>query len=87
MDRLALYLTWLSAIGISGTLIIVALSLGYYSVWVIIGCVIVALLIAYPGGKLVASRIKKEDPAWDARRDAPQPDLKRARRSKTDPTE
>ena len=87
MDRLAIYLIWLSASGIAGALVIVAFSLGYYSVWVIVVCVILGFAIAYPSGKLIAKQIKKEDPAWDDKRDAPQPDLRQPRSTRTDPTE
>ncbi|WP_113911900.1 hypothetical protein [Roseovarius dicentrarchi] len=77
MDRLAHYITWLGAIAIAGTLIVVSFSLGYYSVWAIVGCVIAAIVIAYPSGRLVSNMIKRWDPAWDTRKEAPQPDLKR----------
>ncbi len=75
MDRLALYVTWLGAIAIAGTLIIVSFTLGYYSVWAIAICVIAAVIIAYPSGKLISTMIKRWDPAWDTRREAPKPDL------------
>ncbi|PVA10307.1 hypothetical protein DC366_08665 [Pelagivirga sediminicola] len=87
MNRLSIYMIVLSASGIAGALVVAAFSLGYYSVWAIALCVVVGLAIAIPSGKLIAKRIKKEDPAWDARRDAPQPDLDRSRSSRTDPTE
>ncbi|HEY9038833.1 MAG TPA: hypothetical protein VIN05_07810 [Roseovarius sp.] len=77
MDRLALYITWLGAVAIAGTLIVVSFTLGYYSVWAIAICVIAAAIIAYPSGKLVSNMIKRWDPAWDTRREAPKPDLKR----------
>ena len=87
MDRLAIYMIVLSASAIAGALVVAAFSLGYYSIWVIALCVIVGIAIAFPSGKLIAKRIKKEDPAWDSKRDAPRPDLDQPRRSKTDPTE
>ncbi len=79
MDRLAHYITWLGAIAIAGTLIVVSFSLGYYSVWAIVGCVVAAIVIAYPSGKLVSNMIKRWDPAWDTRKEAPQSDLKRSK--------
>lgn len=78
MDRLALYITWIGAIAIAGTLMVVSFTLGYYSIWAIAICVIAAVIIAYPSGKLVATMIKRWDPAWDSRKDSPQPDLDRA---------
>lgn len=87
MDRLALYIIWLGAIAIAGSLVIAALAMGYYSVWAIVICVIAGIVIAYPSGKIVSNLIKRKDPAWDARHDAPQPDLDQRRTTRTDPTE
>jgi peptidoglycan/LPS O-acetylase OafA/YrhL len=87
MDRLALFVTWLGAIAIAGTLIIVSFTLGYYSVWAIAICIVAAAVIAYPSGKLVSNMIKRWDPAWDSRRKAPKPGLQQNRKTGPDRTE
>lgn len=58
MDRLALFLTLLSAAALAGALITVCAVLGYTSLWVIVFCVILALCIAYPSATLVARRVQ-----------------------------
>jgi len=77
MDRLALYLTWLSAAAVAGALIAVCASLGYTSFWVVAVCIILAFSIAYPSATLVARSVR----IWQDEREA-QP-----RSTKTDPTE
>ncbi|WP_138932975.1 hypothetical protein [Roseovarius arcticus] len=77
MDRLALYLTLLSAAAVAGALIAVCASLGYTSFWVIVVCIILAFSIAYPSATLVARSVRH----WqNGHKDQP-------RSTRTDPTE
>ncbi|RKF16091.1 hypothetical protein D6850_00515 [Roseovarius spongiae] len=77
MDRLAIFIAVIGGSSIAGALVIAAFSLGYYGYWVIAACVIAGLVMAWPTGYLVARRIKREDPAWNERRNEPKPGLKR----------
>lgn len=65
MDRLAIYLAVLGGSSITGALVIAAFSMGYYSWEVILGCVVAGLVMAWPSGKIVSRRIKRQDPEWD----------------------
>lgn len=77
MDRLALYLTWLSAAAVAGALIAVCVSLGYTSFWMVAICIILAISIAYPSATLVARSVR----IWQKYREDQQ------RSTRTDPTE
>lgn len=66
MDRLALFLTLLSAAAVAAALITVCAILGYTSLWVIVFCVILALCIAYPSATLVAHRVQEWRDAKEA---------------------
>lgn len=71
MKRLSFYLALLSWTLVSGALIIAAFSMGYYNWWVIAIAVVAGFLIAWPSARLVARRIKENDPEWSVHRDAP----------------
>ena len=77
MDRLALFLTGLSAAAVAGALIMVCVSLGYTSFWAIAISVGLALSIAYPSATIVARSVR----LWQARGKG------QARSTSTDPTE
>lgn len=74
MKRLSFYLALLSWTLVSGALIIAAFSMGYYTWWVIAIAVVAGFLIAWPSARLVARRIKENDPEWSVHRDAPRTD-------------
>ncbi|MWD28238.1 hypothetical protein E0K89_012190 [Aquicoccus sp. SCR17] len=67
MDRLAIYLAVLSGSSIAGALVIAAFSMGYYSVWAIVLCVVIGAALSYPTGHIVSRRIKSRDPEWNPR--------------------
>lgn len=64
MDRLAIFLAVLSGASIAGALVITAFSVGYYSVWSIVVCVVIGAVVAYPTGYMVSRRIKARDTEW-----------------------
>ena len=67
MDRLAIVLAVISGSSIAGAAVIVALALGYYS-WVSIAiCVAIGALVAWPTGRMISRRIKRNDPEWNPR--------------------
>ncbi len=82
MDRLALFLTWLSAAAVAGALIAVCAVMGYTSFWAIVVSIILAISIAYPSATLVARNLRK----WQRTNERAKND-DQARSTKTDPTE
>ncbi|ARC89395.1 hypothetical protein [Rhodovulum sp. MB263] len=67
MDRLSLLLTPMSGAVITGAIVIVMFSLGFYSWTAIaigagIGCI-----LAWPAAYVVSRRIKEADPRWSVR--------------------
>ncbi|RAP40645.1 hypothetical protein BYZ73_13745 [Rhodovulum viride] len=70
MDRLSLLLTPMTGAVITGMLVIVMFSLGFYS-WISvaigagIGCI-----LAWPSAYVVSRRIKQADPRWPTRAEA-----------------
>lgn len=71
MNRLRYYLAVLVGVSVAGTAIIVAFTMGFYSPVAIGVCVALGLVSAWPGGFWLARWIKRDDPAWDHRRDKP----------------
>ena len=68
MDRLSIFLTLMSGAFITGTLIIIAFTLGYYNWWAIGGAAIIGFATAWPSAYIVSRRIKRQDPNWDETR-------------------
>lgn len=67
MDRLAIVLAVISGLCIAGAALIAALALGFYT-WISIAvCVAVGAVLAWPTGRLISRRIKREDPNWNPR--------------------
>ncbi|GAA4216397.1 hypothetical protein GGQ68_002611 [Sagittula marina] len=46
---------------------------GWVSIWSFVTAAALGLIAAWPLGKLISRRIKKDDPTWSARHDAPIP--------------
>lgn len=68
MDRLGLVLILVTGPILAGGLVIIVLSLGWYS-WVpIVSAAAVGLLLAIPAAHMVAREIKRRDPNWNRRR-------------------
>lgn len=64
MDRLSLYLTFMTGSVLVGGLVIAVLAAGLYG-WTAIGAaVIVGMVLTWPAAYLVSRWIKREDPAW-----------------------
>ncbi|MCB1365681.1 MAG: hypothetical protein KDK02_16310 [Rhodobacteraceae bacterium] len=71
MHRLRVYLAVLSGACIAGAALIAAFALGYYD-WIAIALSgALGVVLAWPSGIWLARRIKRDDPAWDQRRDRP----------------
>jgi len=65
MDRLSIILTLAVGSVLSGALIIVVLSMGWYSWTAIGGAAAVGFVATWPVSYLISRRIKRQDPAWD----------------------
>ena len=65
MDRLSMYLTLMTGAVLTGGLVILAFSLGYYGWTPIIWSVIVGYALSWPVAYLISRRIKSDDPQWD----------------------
>lgn len=74
--KLRFHMASLAGACIAGALIIASFTLGYYSWQSIAVCVAVAAVTAWPAGAWMTRKIKKDDPAWDHRRDEPRDDPK-----------
>ena len=66
MDRLSIYLTLIVGAMVTGGLVTVVLSLGWYSWTAIGGAAIVGVLFTWPVSYAISRRIKRDDPEWDA---------------------
>lgn len=65
MDRLSIYLTLAVGAMVTGTLVIVVLSLGWYSWPAIAGAAALGTLLTWPVSYVISRRIKRQDPDWD----------------------
>ena len=66
MDRLSIYLTLIVGAVVTGSLVTVVLSLGWYSWSAIGGAAIAGVLLTWPASYVISRRIKRKDPGWDA---------------------
>ncbi len=71
MDRLSVILTFVTGSVLVGGLVIVVLSMGYYAWQPIVGAVALGLVLTWPAAYVISQLIKRNDPGWSARRDAP----------------
>jgi xanthine/uracil permease len=56
---------------IAGAAVIAAFTMGFYSLEAILICGAIGAVLAWPAGVWATRKIKREDPAWDHRRDTP----------------
>lgn len=68
MDRLSIHLTLMTGAVLTGTLVIVAFSLGFYSWPPILGAVAVGYVLSWPIAYVISRVIKRDDPSWDETR-------------------
>jgi hypothetical protein len=68
MDRLAILLTMLTGAMITGTLVVVFFSMGYYGWGPVILSVVIGMVGAWPAAWGISRRIKWQDPGWDETR-------------------
>lgn len=71
--RLRYYMILLSILCVAGAAVVAALSLGFVGWPAFAVSAIIGVIVGLPGGIWLARRIKKDDPAWDQRRDSPRP--------------
>jgi hypothetical protein len=65
MDRLSIILTLAVGAMITGSLVIVVLTLGWYTWPAIGGAALIGFLLSWPASYLISRRIKRQDPDWD----------------------
>lgn len=79
MFRLSHVITLMTNAVLVGGLIVVFLSLGWVG-WVPITlAVVVGFALSWPVARIVARRIKRADPSWNAEQDQPTPEARAAR--------
>ena len=66
MDRLSIFLTLVIGAMVTGGLVTVVLSLGWYSWPAIGGAVALGMMLSWPISYSISRRIKRQDPNWDA---------------------
>ena len=66
MDRLSIFLTVIVGAMITGGLVTVVLSLGWYSWAAIGGAAALGVVLTWPASYAISRRIKRQDPNWDA---------------------
>lgn len=66
MDRLSIFLTLAVGAVVTGGLITVVLSLGWYSWAAIGGAAALGVVLTWPVSYAISRRIKREDPNWDS---------------------
>ncbi|WP_299794365.1 hypothetical protein [uncultured Marivita sp.] len=65
MDRLSIYLTMMTGAVLTGSLVIVAFTFGYYG-WVpILTAVAIGYVMSWPVAYVISRRIKRNDVSWD----------------------
>lgn len=68
MDRLSIFLTLIVGSMVTGGLVTLVLSLGWYSWAAIGGAAALGMILSWPLSYVVSRRIKQWDPRWDASR-------------------
>lgn len=66
MDRLSIFLTVIVGALVTGGLVIVVLSVGWYSWPAIGGAAALGVALSWPASYAISRRIKRQDPNWDA---------------------
>ncbi|MDP3959504.1 MAG: hypothetical protein Q8Q26_05440 [Pseudorhodobacter sp.] len=66
MDRLSIFLTLIVGAMVTGGLVAVVLSLGWYSWPAIGGAAALGVALTWPASYAISRRIKRQDPNWDA---------------------
>lgn len=66
MDRLSIFLTIIVGAMITGGLVVIVLSLGWYSWPAIGGAAALGVVLTWPASYAISRRIKRQDPNWDA---------------------
>jgi len=65
MNRLSIFLTLAVGSVVTGTLIVIVMTLGWYSWSAIGGAAAVGVLSTWPLSYVLSRRIKRQDPGWD----------------------
>lgn len=65
MDRLSIILTLMTGAVLTGSLVIVAFTLGYYGWPVILGAAALGYLLSWPAAYWISRKVKREDANWD----------------------
>lgn len=71
--RLRYYMIVLTTLCVAGAAITAALAMGFVGWPAFAASGATGLIVGVPGGIWLARRIKKDDPAWNQRRDEPRP--------------
>ena len=66
MDRLSIFLTLIVGAMVTGGLVVLVLSLGWYSWPAIGGAAVHGVALTWPASYVISRRIKRQDPNWDA---------------------
>lgn len=66
MDRLSIFLTIIVGAMITGGLVALVLSFGWYSWLAIGGAAALGVALSWPASYAISRRIKRQDPNWDA---------------------
>ncbi|MGP3695792.1 hypothetical protein [Rhodobacter sp. NSM] len=68
MDRLSIILTLMTGAVITGGLVILFFSFGWYGWMPIAISAVIGIVLCWPAGWMISRRIKREDPQWDETR-------------------
>lgn len=71
MDRLSIVLTFMTGSVLVGGLVVLVLSLGYYTWLAIAAAAAVGLVLTWPAAYAISRLIKRNDPDWTLRSGAP----------------
>lgn len=72
MDRLSIFLTFMTGSVLVGGFVIVVLALGHYAWWPIAIAVAAGLILTWPVAYAISRWIKRKDPEWRQGRGAGQ---------------
>ncbi len=68
MDRLSIFLTLMTGSVLTGGLVIIAFTFGWYGWTPILGSAAIGYLLSWPTALLISRRIKRHDPSFDETR-------------------